>query len=334
MMIWFTWRQLRSQTVIVAVALAAVGVLLLATAHIITDLYAPVAACHSDCAGQASVFLDRFRSSAAGPAYLAAMGAVHLLPPLLGIFCGAPLIARELETGTYRLAWNQSVTRTRWLAVKLGAGCAIAATSTGLLSWAATVWSQRVDAASHDRVLPLQFGARGIVPIGYALFAFLLGVTTGMLLRRVVPAIAATLAIYVGALAAMPLWVRTRLVPAQHETIALDAQRIRGISGGGGDDSIHVLGAEAADGAWTVGNRTITSDGSTFTGPADPMTCGPEGNMAKCQEWLGSLGLRQDLAYHPGSHFWPLQWAETGIFIGLAALLAAFCFWWIRHRIV
>jgi len=39
-------------------------------------------------------------------------------PALLGIFWGAPLIARELETGTCRLAWNQSVTRTRWLTVK------------------------------------------------------------------------------------------------------------------------------------------------------------------------------------------------------------------------
>jgi hypothetical protein len=332
-MIWFTWRQFRSQTVIAAAALAAFGVLLLVTARIITDLYADVAACHSDCASVVSVFLARFRSSAAFPTYLAALGAMYVLPALLGIFWGAPLIARELETGTHRLVWNQSVTRTRWLAVKLAAGCMIAATSTGLLSWGVTVWSQRVDSASDDRMLPLLYGSRGIVPVAYALFAFLLGVTAGMLLRRVVPAIAATLAIYIGAVVAMPLWVRAHLLPAQHETIALDAQNLQGISISPDSGTIHVVGKQLED-AWTVGNRTITSDGTTFTGPADLTACGPNASIATCKEWLGSLGLRQDLLYHPSNHFWPMQWAETGVFIGLAALLTAFCFWWIRHRIV
>ena len=333
MMIWFTWRQFRAQTVVAAAALAAIGVLLLVTARIITDLYADVAACHSDCASAVTVFLAQFRSSAAFPTYLAVLGVAYVLPALLGMFWGAPLIARELETGTHRLVWNQSVTRTRWLAVKLAAGCAIAATSTGLLSWAVTVWSQRVDSASHDRMLPLLYGSRGIVPVAYAIFAFLLGVTTGMLLRRVVPAIAATLAIYVGAVVAMPLWVRAHLVPAQHETIALDPQNIMGISISPNSGTINVIGGQI-EGAWTVGNRTITSDGTTFTGPVDLTTCGPDGSQVKCQEWLGSLGLRQEVLYHPGSHFWPLQWAEAGVFIGLAALLAAFCFWWIRHRII
>lgn len=333
-MIWFTWRQFRAQTVIAATALAAFGILLLVTTPMITSLYADVATCRSDCAGLVSTFLAQFRSSAAFPAYLAAVAALYALPALLGIFLGAPLIARELETGTHRLAWNQSVTRTRWLAVKLAAGCAIAATSTGLLSWAVTVWSQRVDSASQDRMNPLLFGSRGLVPIGYAIFAFLLGVTIGMLLRRVIPAMAATLAIYVGAVVSMPLWARTHLIPAQHETIALDTKTIQGISLSESSGTIKVTGQEEIAGAWTVGNRTIASDGSTFTGPADFTKCGPDGTITQCHDWLGSLGLRQELVYHPGSHFWPLQWAEAGVFIGLAALLAGLCFWWIRHRIV
>jgi hypothetical protein len=51
-------------------------------------------------------------------------------PAVIGIFWGAPLIARELETGTFRLAWTQSITRTRWLAVKLAL--------TGLVAMAVT----------------------------------------------------------------------------------------------------------------------------------------------------------------------------------------------------
>ena len=115
---------------------------------------------------------------------------MYVVPALIGIFWGAPLIARELETGTHRLAFNQSITRTRWLATKLAIiGTATAATA-GLLSWAVTAWAHHIDHATGNAIRPQFFGARGIVPIGYALFAFALGVTLGMLIRRTVPAMA------------------------------------------------------------------------------------------------------------------------------------------------
>jgi hypothetical protein len=332
-MIWFTWRQFRTQTVIASSALSAFGVLLFVTALITTDLYADVAACSGDCAGATKAFLIRFNGSAAFPAALAAMAALYVTPALIGVFWGAPLIAREVETGTHRLAWSQSVTRTGWLVAKLAVGGALAVAATGLLSWAVTVWAQRLDSASHDRIIPLVFGARGIVPVAYAIFAFLLGVTVGMLVRRTVPAMATTLAVYVAVVAAMPLWVRARLVPARHDTIPLAAENLGGMSISGDTGAMEVFGDDVAN-AWTVSNRTITSTGTAFTGPADPTVCGPNGSQVKCHEWLGSLGLRQDVLYHPGSHFWSLQWAEAGVFIGLAALLTAFCFWWIRHRIL
>ncbi|GGN64447.1 transporter [Actinoplanes lobatus] len=331
-MIWFTWRQFRTRAAIAAAALAAFGVLLAVTALTITNLYADVAACSSDCAGVTTAFLIRFNDSAAFPAALAAMAALYVVPALIGVFWGAPLIAREVETGTHRLAWNQSVTRTRWLVAELTVGGALVVAATGLLSWAVTVWSQRLDSASHDRITPLVFGARGIVPVAYAIFAFLLGATVGMLIRRTVPAMATTLAVYVAAAAAMPLWARAHLVPAQQHTAPLTAGNLGGMSISGDTGAMEVFGDDVPN-TWTISNRTITSDGTTFTGPADLTVCGPNGTQVKCHEWLGSLGLRQDALYHPGTHFWPLQWAEAGVFIGLAALLAAFCFWWIRHRI-
>ena len=129
------------------------------------------------------------------------------MPALIGVFWGAPLVARELETGTYRLAWNQSVTRTRWLAVKLGLIGLAAMAAAGLLSLMVTWWSSPIDQAlaargpqraqRRNRFAPLLFGARGIVPIGYAAFAFALGVTVGVLIRRTLPAMATTLAVFV-----------------------------------------------------------------------------------------------------------------------------------------
>ncbi|MBV1854317.1 ABC transporter permease subunit [Catellatospora tritici] len=295
-------------------------------------MYADVAACHSDCTTAIDNFITQFRASPSSKVYSVILAVTYALPALIGIFWGAPLIARELEAGTHRVAWNQSITRTRWLAVKLALLAAITAVVAGLLSWAVTTWAQPVDSAIGDRITPLVFGARGIVPIGYAVFAFTLGTAAGALIRRSVPAMAATLGVYVAAVASMPLWMRAHLVPAVHETTALDVKNLTGIIVGQGDD-MQVIGGEVAN-AWTFSNQTLTTSGAVFTGPADPTACGRNGGgIQGCQTWIGSLGLRQDVFYHPDSHFWALQWAETGVFLALSAMLAGLCFWWIRRRL-
>ncbi|ROT31948.1 hypothetical protein [Micromonospora sp. HM5-17] len=329
-MIWFTWRQFRTSALIAVAVLAAFGILLLLTAGTITDLYAEVAACSSDCDAVTENFLIQVRDSAAGTVYHLALAVLYVAPALIGVFWGAPLIARELEAGTHRLAWNQSVTRTRWLAAKLALVGAASAAAAGLLSVIVTIWAERIDSAAGDRITPLVYGARGIAPVGYAVFAFVLGVTCGMLVRRTMPAMAATLAGYIAAVASMPLWIRTHLAPARHETPALDLDSLA-MMGIRQDGSVDVRGGDVAN-AWTVSNQTITPGGEVFHGPVDPNFCGPGGGgPERCHAWLGTLGLRQEVVYHPDSQFWTLQWIETGIFLALAALLAGFCFWWIRR---
>src|SRR5665213_3659022 len=39
--------------------------------------------------------------------------ALHILPVIVGLFIGAPLVAREIESGTFRYAWTQETGRTR-----------------------------------------------------------------------------------------------------------------------------------------------------------------------------------------------------------------------------
>ena len=77
-----------------------------------------------------------------------------VLPALIGLFWGAPLIARELEAGTHRLVWNQSVTRTRWLAVKLGLLGLAAIAAAGLGSLAVDWWSDPLDKAAAGDDVP------------------------------------------------------------------------------------------------------------------------------------------------------------------------------------
>ncbi len=333
-MIWFTWRQFRTQTWITVGGLAVIAVALAVAGHNLADLWTSsgAAACHSDCGTAISTFLDEVRSGINDKVYNYSLALMHVVPALIGIFWGAPLFARELETGTHRLAFNQSITRTRWLATKLTIVGAATAASVGLLSWAVTSWAHHIDHANDNRITPLVYGARSIAPIGYALFALALGVTAGMLIRRTVSAMATTLAIYVGAVVSMPLWIRAHLVPVAHATTPVDLSRVERLSVTPGG-TIEVASGVHPHGAWVLTNNTITTTGHLFTGPANPQYCGQNQGPDACLNWIGSLGLRQDLTYQPSSHFWPLQFAETGIFIAAAVLLAGFCFWWIRRRL-
>jgi hypothetical protein len=95
---------------------------------------------------------------------------------------------------------------------------------------------------------------------------------------------------------------------------------------------MRVVAAPDLPGAWILSNRTITPTGQTFHGPANPAVCGRDLSPRACIDWVGTLGLRQDLTYQPAGHFWPLQWAETGVFLAPAAALVAVSSWWLRRR--
>jgi hypothetical protein len=158
-------------------------------------------------------------------------------------------------------------------------------------------------------------------------------VTAGILIRRTIPAMAATLVMYGVAVVAVPLWIRGHLVPATHVTRSLDASALTGILITRDDNQMTIIGGVDDLDGWVLSNETLTSTGQPFTGPADPQACGERGGPGTCRDWIESLGLRQDLTYHPADHFWPLQWAELGLVLGAAAVLAGFCFWWTARRL-
>jgi len=183
-----SWLQFRTQAAVAFGVLAVVGVVLAVTGPHLVNLYdSTVANCNAqhDCSTATTVF-----TNTDGPLQIFGDFLLLLLPILVGIFWGAPLVAREFETGTFRLSWTQSVTRTRWLAVKLGFGVVTSMVAAGLLSLTVSWWSTLLDQVRGDSFSPLAFGVRDIVPVGYAAFAFVLGVTAGLFARRTMPAIA------------------------------------------------------------------------------------------------------------------------------------------------
>lgn len=334
-MTWLTWRQFRTQAWAGLAVLAVLVLASLATVPTINDLWTSsgMATCGSECGDAARAFLEQVRTSLAGPLYFAGLGVMFVAPALIGAFWGAPLVARELETGTYRLVWNQSVTRGRWLAVKLAVVGLVTVLTVGVLSLVITWWNGHIDAAQANRLFPEIFAARGIVPVGYAAFAFIVGVTAGALIRRTVPAMAVTLLVVAAVQVVMPLWVRPHLMEPVRTEAPLDFESVRSF-GLHPDGQVRILGEVNEPGAWVLTNRTVTPDGQLFTGPSDPRFCGREQGPRECLRSFASLNLQQEVTYQPASRFWTLQWYETTLFLAVTALLAGFCSWWVRRRLV
>jgi ABC-type transport system involved in multi-copper enzyme maturation permease subunit len=334
-MIWLTWRQFRTQGYIAAALLVAAATVLtiagISLGHLWSESGAASCPATGDCAAMTTFVTDAEQHAWIAVVYLLGAALIYLVPPLVGLFWGAPLVARELESGTQRLAWNQSITRVRWFGTKVGLLGLASVAFAGLLSLAGTLSGARLDTASNNRLEPLLFGARGVVPMGYAAFAFVLGVVLGMVVRRTVPAMASTLAIYAAAVLTMALGLRSRLLPGTHRTTPLDVNQIHSFNMHD-NGLLDVLGKVDVPGAWVTHNQTINSAGAVFTGPANPQYCGRDLSPKACLDWVGTLGLRQDVVYQPASRFWALQWTEAGVFLALAALLAAFGIWWLRGR--
>lgn len=347
-MIWLTWRQLRGSAAMMAALLVILATALALTGPSLASGYSTgIADCTS--AYTCGRFYDRFFGQYDMP-FLAVSLVVLLLPALIGLFWGAPLITRELETGTHLLVWNQSITRSRWLAVKLGLTGLVAMAATCLCGLAVTWWSEPLDkSAPEDLALmaPLVFGARGIAPMGYAAFAFVLGVTVGMLARRTLPAMALTLAVFAAIQLAMPLLVRPHLMPPVTSTFELSEANVDGLSVSREGGSPHVLLKSAVPGhagAWVLTSNLVDPSGrtigdsdapgavpvSTTSGPCAPS--GPSGFVG-CAAEINRLGYRQSATFQPLDRFWPFQWIETGIYALLTLGLTWFSFWWIRRRL-
>jgi hypothetical protein len=110
------------------------------------------------------------------------------------------------------------------------------------------------------------FPTRGITPLGYAAFAFALGVTAGMLIRRTVPAMAATLATFLFIQIAWPIWVRPHLIPPAHKLVALTAANIPDaeLAVGPGGSTIIVPNLPGMTGDWIISTQNIDPAGHPF----------------------------------------------------------------------
>jgi hypothetical protein len=346
----FAWLQSRTQTLVASGLLAALAVLAAITGVQLSHLFhSSVAHCTSGCGFAIDHFLSRDSALDHTLDILA-----RAVPALLGIFWGAPLLARELETGTYRLAWTQSVSRARWLVTKLAVGGLATVVVSGLLTLTVTWWytsRDRVGGANPFEV----FDRRDIVPIAYAAFAFTSGALVGAVLRRTVPAMAATLGVFVLVRVAVSLWVRPHLMSPVRAVVSLNrgTSPVRlGIgSTNGGPMQVFAEGGGPPR-SWTLSSHLVGSSGRPLSsaqlsafmrqhcpnlsfppGPPGGTTIrkvtGPDPGSA-C---LGQVerAFHALVTYQPANRYWQFQWMEAAIYAVLALAAAIACYWWVSH---
>jgi len=326
-MVRLTWRQFRVQAAVAFGALVVLALIMFATGVHMRHLYdtSGIATCnpHGDCATLISNFFSHYLllSPLLGFALLAA-------PILLGMFWGAPLLARELESGTYRLAWTQSITRTRWLAVKVAIVGFASVAVCEILSLMLTWWAAPIDHVNMNRFTPSVFDERGIVAIGYAAFAFALGITTGTIIRRTLPAMVTTLTAFVTARVVVSDWVRPHLQAPLTLRAPLTLTRNVALHPGGGTGfAISAGGAPPHPSDWVLSSTTITTTGQAITLQDPGCTVSPSLSRVCINH------LRSVVTYQPASRYWPFQAYEMTIFLALALILAGVCFWWVRRRL-
>jgi hypothetical protein len=333
----FSWRQFRTQALIGAAGLVVLGVVLLVTGPNLVHMYdAAVAQCRASGGGGNC---NNPVANDDGKLQVLALGLVLAVPVVIGMFWGAPLVARELETGTFRLAWTQSVSRLRWILVKLGLVGLASALVALLLSLMVTWWFSPIDDVTANRFGAASFGMHGFVPAGYALFAFALGAMTGLLFRRTLPAMAVTLVGFVATRLVVADWVRPHFMKPITEALKLttNANQSWGfINSGGGAVSVST-GPPSLPNALIVSNNIVNNEGlsptSSFISKACPnLGSGGQQSFQRCTSAI-SAHYHQVVVYQPANRFWAFQTYETLLFVVLAALFAGVSLWWVRHRL-
>jgi hypothetical protein len=312
-MIWLSWRQFRTAAVVTFGALAVVAVVVLVTGLQLRSAYHSTGAATCTSGAECGTVVDSFLSRFQVLAPLLDKVGLLLLPAVTGVFWAAPLVARELDSGTYRLAWTQGVTRTRWLTTKLIVVGLASVAATGLLSLLVTWWFSPLDRLGSNRFEASLFHVRDVAPIGYAVFAFALGVTAGLLTRRTLPAMAVTLVGYIAVRVAEMVWIRPHFMPARTFTTVVE-QIGPGIR-------------TRVPRGWVIDQFFTDPRGHTMTN----LGISPDSPCFATRTCFAGYHLH--VTYQPADRYWAFQWYETALFAGLAAVLIAVSYWWLRRRL-
>lgn len=311
-MIWLSWRQQRLETLVSAAILALLAAAFIPVGIHLADLFAQqhLARCINRQTQACSFALGNFNLRAGFFGALLDSGWLNLVPGLIGVALAAPLLL-DLENGTTRLAWTQSVTRRRWVATKgaVAVGTVLVAGAAFSLLFS---WYQR----PYDRIYGSwdRFDFEGIVPLAYMLGALGLALAAGVLLRRGAAALVVAFGMYVAARLFVESWLRQRFITPLSATWGLRAS------------------SPNLSHAWIIREGPSDRAGHFLSGASEAFqSCarpGPKGGVGLDPACMTRHGAGfTHVVYQPASRFWELQGIEAALFAGVAVLLLAFAAW-------
>ncbi|HLJ79983.1 MAG TPA: hypothetical protein VKT52_00770 [Ktedonobacterales bacterium] len=314
-MIWLTWRQHRLEGLMTVGVLAVIGVFLLLTGRAMANSFQQLGLSH--CLGQippgsaCSVVVQAFGLQYGLLLFFDTL--LIFLPLLLGALVGAPLVAREIEQHTHLLVWTQSITRLRWLTVKLalvlGAGLLASAALLALLIWWYHPWAQ-LDGSFGNNA----YDTSGPVWVAETLLALALGILAGTLTRRTVAAIFLTIALFVA--------IRVPVASLWRPYFEAPITQTNSI----GQLSNNQFTVSNQD--WEIAQGYIDAQGNKHDGLVG---CNSSQTTVQCFQANGAQAIF--VSYQPANRFWTFQWIETGIYLAFAVLALLVTFWLVRHRL-
>jgi ABC-type transport system involved in multi-copper enzyme maturation permease subunit len=301
------WRLHRTHVLVAAAGLAALVAVLVATGISMANTYdaatATCAASHS-CGDLPNLLFQ------GDGLILTLVSGTIVLPALLGVLWGAPLVAGELEAGTQDLVWTQSVTRRRWVATNMGWAIAVSILWGGALALLVSWW-RIPENGLYDRLSIGNFDIQGIVPVAYSVCAMAIGIAAGVLWRRVLPAVATALGVFIGLRVLVGLILRQDFLAPVTRTSPINVNNVKG---------------SIAHAWWLAGYITSPSGQSSQTGIPMPISCATN-RFKQFEACLASHGYHRIVTYQPADRFWTFQSIEFGIFALVAAALLTLAFW-------
>jgi len=320
-MTWLTWRLHRTEAAIGLLLFGVLIVIMLLAVQRVDMAYD--AARNAGCFDNGGSLLCNDRMNAyfvSSSRWSRLTTLLHGVPLAVAALLAIPTL-QELERRTHRLAWTQSISRRRWSLARIGFAASVAALVAVIWAVAATEWRASLLRGQTRSFNQNAFELSPAVLIGYGLFAVALGLATAVVVRRLVPTLALLAVGFIGTRIFTTFFLRERYRRPIEETIPA-----------GSDLGSFTDGKDR----WTLDETWLSRTGERLSWEHVDRLCLPGENEQRVdvfyQQCYAGNGLHYFRAYHPADRFGQFQLIEMALYLGVAAGLFAFAYWWLTRR--
>ncbi|MCC6943220.1 MAG: hypothetical protein IT335_01510 [Thermomicrobiales bacterium] len=240
---------------------------------------------------------------------------LHAIPIVIAAIVALPTLF-ELERGTVRLAWTQSVTRRSWIIWRLAFALVVTLVVSAVWAVAAAEWREHIFGTRSESFSLQAYALSPVVLIAYGVFALALVLAIGGTIRKAIPAIVLMALLFAGAQFLMATEIRERFA-APVEEISTERERNN----------------ESAYG-WQIDWSWIDGEGARLTWDEVYEIC-PIRQSTTEEQRLSCMDeneIRSHVDYHPTERFMRFQITEAVLYLAVSAALLGYFAWRLLRR--